>query len=197
MPRGGPRPNSGRPTKAQAAEKARLLAETIKRGPQALPRQYLQALLDSPGSTKSERLRAAELLLKLPPEEPVATVAPATPPVILSIPRGCFLSAEQAADPDQLIPHGVPIEPFTATPGTDPTRRANGSMRFLVSVRRWPRLWSPALLIRGRSDQEETSRPGSGSCRSNTRAAARTSSAVSASKAIATCVVCSPPARWP
>ena len=38
---------------------------------------------------------------------------------------------------------------------------------------------------------------GSGSCRSNTRAAARTSSAVSASKAIATCVVCSPPARWP
>ena len=29
-------------------------------------------------------------------------------------------------------------------------------MRFLVSVRRWPRLWSPALLIRGRSDQDET-----------------------------------------
>src|SRR6185295_15623896 len=84
-----------------------------------------------------------------------------------------------------------------STLGTDPTRRANGSMRFLVSVRRWPRLWSPALLIRGRSDQEETSRPGSGSCRSNTRAAARTSSAVSASKAIDTCVVCSPPARWP
>ena len=74
---------------------------------------------------------------------------------------------------------------------------SSGSMRFLVSVRRWPRLWSPALLIRGRSDQEETSRPGSGSCRSNTRAAARTSSAVSASKAIDTCVVCSPPARWP
>ena len=44
---------------------------------------------------------------------------------------------------------------------------------------------------------EETSRPGSGSCRSNTRAAAKTSSALSASKAIATCVVCSPPARWP
>src|SRR4029077_13491235 len=61
-------------------------------------------------------------------------------------------------------------------------------MRFLVSVRRWPRLWSPALLIRGRSDQEESSRPGSGSCRSNTRAGARTSAAVSASKAIATCV---------
>ena len=39
-------------------------------------------------------------------------------------------------------------------------------MRFLASVRCWPLLWSPALLIRRRSDQGETSRPGSGSCRS-------------------------------
>ena len=36
-----------------------------------------------------------------------------------------------------------------------------------------------------------------GSCRSNARAEAGTSSAVSASKAIATCAVCSPPARSP
>ena len=42
-----------------------------------------------------------------------------------------------------------------------------------------------------------TSRPGSGSFRSNTRAAARTSSAVSASKAIAICAACSPPAHLP
>ena len=39
-------------------------------------------------------------------------------------------------------------------------------MRFLVSVRRWPPLWSPASLIRRLFDQDGTSRPGSGSCRS-------------------------------
>src|SRR6476659_5310500 len=48
-----------------------------------------------------------------------------------------------------------------------------------------------------RAFRSETSRPGSGACRSNTRAGARPSASVSASKAIATCVVCSPPARWP
>ena len=37
------------------------------------------------------------------------------PPIILAIPRGCFLSDEQCADPDQLIPHGTPLEPFVAT----------------------------------------------------------------------------------
>ena len=41
------------------------------------------------------------------------------------------------------------------------------------------------------------SRPGSGSCRSSTRAGARTGSAVSASKAIAICAACSWPARSP
>jgi transposase len=80
---------------------------------------------------------------------------------------------------------------------TDPTRRASGWMRFLVSVRRWPPLWSPASLIRRLSDQDETSRPGSGLCRSSTRAGAGKSSAVSANKATAICAACSPPARWP
>ena len=49
MPRGGPRPDSGRPTKAQAAEKARLLAETIAKGVKISPRAYLQGVLASPG----------------------------------------------------------------------------------------------------------------------------------------------------
>ena len=44
--------------------------------------------------------------------------------------------------------------------------------------------------------RSETSRPGSGSCRSNTRAGARTSSAISANRAIATCAACSRPAHW-
>ena len=33
MPRGGSRPNSGRPTKEEAAKKAKLLALAIKQGP--------------------------------------------------------------------------------------------------------------------------------------------------------------------
>ena len=49
MPRGGPRPNSGRPTKAQAAEKARLLAEAVAKGPKLTPRVYLQGVLEFSG----------------------------------------------------------------------------------------------------------------------------------------------------
>jgi hypothetical protein len=38
------------------------------------------------------------------------------PPIILAIPRGCFLSEEQSANPDQLIPHGVPLAPYEGSP---------------------------------------------------------------------------------
>ncbi len=58
-------------------------------------------------------------------------------------------------------------------------------------------LWLPASLIRRLSDQGGISRPGLGSCRSNTRAAAKTSSAASASKVIATCAAFSRPVRSP
>src|ERR1700739_2064624 len=60
-----------------------------------------------------------------------------------------------------------------------------------ASGRRWQQLWSPALLIPRSSDRDETSRPGLGSCRSRTRAGAKTSLAVSANKAIAICAACS------
>jgi transposase len=66
-----------------------------------------------------------------------------------------------------------------------------------ASVRHWRLLWLPASLIRGLSGQEGTSRPGSGSCRSRTRAEARTGSAVLANEAIVTCGACSQPARSP
>jgi transposase len=82
-------------------------------------------------------------------------------------------------------------------PGTDPMRRASGSMRSRALVRRSPPLWSPASLIRRLSDLGGIFRPGSDSCRSNTRAGARTSSAVSANRAIAICAACSRRARWP
>ena len=44
---------------------------------------------------------------------------------------------------------------------------------FPESVRYWQPLWSPVLLTPGPSDQDATSRPGSGSFRSSTRAGAR------------------------
>ena len=82
-------------------------------------------------------------------------------------------------------------------PGTDPMRRAGGSMRFPALVPRSPPLWSPASLIRRLSDLDGILPPGLGWCRSNIRAGARTSSAASANRAIAICGACSRQARWP
>ena len=58
------------------------------------------------------------------------------------------------------------------------------------SVQYWRLLWSPALLIQRLSDQGATSRLGLGSCQSSTRAGARTSWVVSASKETATFAAC-------
>ena len=116
MPRGGSRPNSGRPTKEEAAKKAKLLALAIKQGPQITSRQFLDGLMRDPSASKVMRMQAAIALSKLPPEDrPAAAVSPPIQPIILAIPRGCFLSEEQIANIDQLIPHGVPIEPHTGT----------------------------------------------------------------------------------
>ena len=72
--------------------------------------------MNDPSASKVMRMQAAIALSKLPPEDPpAAVVSPPTPPIILAIPRGCFLSGEQIANIDQLIPHGVPIEPHTGT----------------------------------------------------------------------------------
>jgi transposase len=51
--------------------------------------------------------------------------------------------------------------------------------------------------VAGRSDQDVISQPGSASCRSNTRAGARTGSAVSANEVTAICASCLWPAHWP
>ena len=73
--------------------------------------------------------------------------------------------------------------------------RSNETSKRLEEIpgvgRRWRPPWSPASPTRRPSDRAATSRPGSGSCRSSNRAAARTSSAASASKAIAICAACS------
>ena len=66
-----------------------------------------------------------------------------------------------------------------------------------ASGRRWQQRWSPALLIPRPSDRGETSRPGLGSCRSRTRAGARTGLAVSANEAIGICAACSRQAHSP
>jgi transposase len=67
--------------------------------------------------------------------------------------------------------------------------RSNATSKRLdaipASVRRSQRHWLRALPTSRPSDRDETSRPGSGSCRSRTRAGARTNLAVSASRVIA------------
>jgi hypothetical protein len=125
MPRGGPRPNSGRPTKEQAAAKAKALAEAAARGPQIAPRAYLQAMLDSTASTKSERMRAAELLLKLSPEPPPKPDS--SPPVlnIWGLPRGAQIGddGQSIVWPDGSTEPAQPLKPFEATPPLPPMPR--------------------------------------------------------------------------
>src|SRR5258706_9623055 len=74
-------------------------------------------------------------------------------------------------------------------------RQKNDAADVPASVRCWPLLWSPPLLIQSPSDQGATSRPGSVLCRSSTRVEARTGSAISANKVTAICAACSWPAR--
>jgi hypothetical protein len=84
--------------------------------------------MNDPSASKVMRMQAAIALSKLPPEEaPAAVVSPSMPPIILAIPRSCFLSEEQIANIDQLIPHGVPTEPHTGT--ADWTRTASADRR--------------------------------------------------------------------
>ena len=82
-------------------------------------------------------------------------------------------------------------------PGTDPVRQVGGSTTYPALVPHWRLRWLPASPIQTCSDQAGTSRPGSGWCRSRTRAEARTDSAVSASEAIAICEAYLRPARSP
>ena len=117
MPKGGKRVGAGRPTKEQQELKAKLLAETIARGLNLPPKVYLQGLLNSPGSTKYERLRAAELLLRYPPDPVARASAEPSPQMsIISIPREVFLTKEQIVDIEELAAkHGQPIEPYTGS----------------------------------------------------------------------------------
>jgi hypothetical protein len=126
MPRGGWRPNSGRPTKEQAAEKVRLLAEAAAAGPKITPRAFLQAMLDSPGSSKAERMRSAELLMKFgPPEAPSG--GSDNPPVVWNIwalPRGAQMGEDgKVVWPDGTTEPPQPVKPFEATPPLPPMPR--------------------------------------------------------------------------
>jgi hypothetical protein len=126
MPRGGPRPNSGRPTREQAAEKARLLAETIAKGVKISPRAYLEGVLASPGSTKTERMRAAELLMKFPPEEsPSSADMPVTVWNIWGLPHGAQIGddGKTIVWDDGATEPAQSLEPFEATPALSPTPR--------------------------------------------------------------------------
>ena len=103
-----------------------LLAETMKHGPKTMPRQYLQALLDSPASSKSERLRAAELLLKLVPEPSPRSDSDAKGiEVIYSIPRGAQFAADRKTLiwPDRHICQAATARAIQSNAGLDRSKR--------------------------------------------------------------------------
>ena len=125
MPKGGRRKGAGRPTKEQQELKAKLLAETLAKVINTDPKAFLQAKLNSPGSTKYERMRAAELLLRHPPDPVSRSALPELPVKIIAIPREVFLTKEQIANIEELAAqHGQPIEPFEATPPFDAPQAA-------------------------------------------------------------------------
>ena len=131
MPRGGNR-GGGRPSKAAQAAKAEALAAAIAAGPKTSPRVLLQGIMDSPASTKMEKMKAVELFVKLPLE--TASHIPAEPlplPPIICIPRGVFLSEDQIDNIEELAKqHGVPIEPYSGT--GDWTQTAAGKREPVV-----------------------------------------------------------------
>src|SRR5262249_8144773 len=81
--------------------------------------------------------------------------------------------------------------------GTAHVRKAGGWRRSQALARLWPPRWLPRLATGSSSDQDATLPPGSGWCRSSIRPAARSGSAVSPSRAIATCGGCWLLALWP
>ena len=124
MPKGGPRPGSGRPTKAAAAEKAKLLAETIAQGVKVSPRAFLEGVLASPGSTKTERMRAAELLMKFgsPEESPSSADLPVHVWNIWGLPSGCQIGddGKTVVWPNGDVTDPERVEPYEPTPPLSP-----------------------------------------------------------------------------
>ena len=120
----------------------------------------------------------------IPPSGSLLTYSVDWPPSITALRRGHSISSPAVRSTD----HGLePIQP----------RPAGGSTIYRASVRHSPPLWSLLLPTREPSDRDVTSRPGSASCQSNTRAGVKTGSAVSANEVIAICAACSLPAHSP
>jgi hypothetical protein len=113
MGHGGKRRGAGRPPKNVALAQSRLDAATDGSRTAA---EYLTLVLNGPNSSRSQRLRAAELLLKRPTEAPSA--AEPLPIVILSVPRGTCVDLKTgiATTPDGAVAEMEPFEPFTPTP---------------------------------------------------------------------------------
>jgi hypothetical protein len=118
MEHGGRRPGAGRPTKAQAAERARQDAEAIASRPKISPADYLMGILHSAGSSKSQKLRAAEVLMRRPADVPSTYGAETSPTIILSVPRGSRVDLKTGicTTPDGEVAEMLPFTPYEPTP---------------------------------------------------------------------------------
>jgi hypothetical protein len=116
----------GRPTKEEAAERARVLLESIKPDEEFDIRAILEAMIRNPATPKTDRFKAMELHMKLP-REPLPRSRNNTnnnsggPLVIYSLPRGSSINPTTG---EITIPEDaelVPVVPYQGTPSLPPT----------------------------------------------------------------------------
>jgi hypothetical protein len=117
VPKGGKRQGAGRPTREQQILRAKQTEEALAKAIDVDAKLFLQSKLNNPASTKYERMRSAELLLRHPPDPVSRPALPELPVKIIAIPREVFLTKEQIDNIEALADaHGVEVQPFEPTP---------------------------------------------------------------------------------
>jgi hypothetical protein len=119
MPRGGKRRGAGRKPGA-TTQKTRAIANAAAAGMKCSPLDYMLGVVSDEQADVARRdsMAVASASFVHPKLSAVATVGGTngggncvTNIQFLVIPRGCFLSEEQVADPSSLIEYGKPFEP--------------------------------------------------------------------------------------
>src|SRR6516162_9975997 len=96
-----------------------------------------------------------------------------------------------------LVRQRTPLSTSAFMPGTDRVKTAGGWSRSLALAPLSPPRWLPRSATGSSSAQDAISPPGSDWCPNSIRPAARSGSAASPSRAIATCDGCWLPGPWP
>jgi hypothetical protein len=121
MAHGGRREGAGRPSATEAEARAKADAEAIANAPRVSPVDYLAGILASSGSTKSQKMRACELLLRRAATADALPVsAPDIPINIYSVPRGTQIKDGKIVWPSGVTSDPEPLAPYPPTPMLEP-----------------------------------------------------------------------------